>query len=356
VDTEGRQLPYVDRWLIDLATASLFAPKANAGEVDLLARGLRMSDAATLKEGEKHDGYRTLLWPIARGSSFALYPNLNTTDPIWRALNRDRRYRVALSLAIDRHIINNAMMFGLGLEGNNTVMPESALYDESNRTTNATFRPDLANSLLNDIGLKRRRGKGVRLLPDGRQAEIVVEVAGDSLDTIDVLQLITEFWRDVGLRLFIKPQEPGVLRSRSYGGRTVMVAAPGLDNAIPTASMPPYALAPALSENYAWPLWGEYEETRGRRGEAVNMPEAKQLLDLYRQWLATNDEAAQTRVWKEMLAINAKQMFSIGTVTGELQPVVVSNRLRNVPEKVPFAFEPTAYFGVYRMEEFFFSE
>jgi peptide/nickel transport system substrate-binding protein len=356
VDTGGRQLPYVDRWLIDLATASLFAPKANAGEVDLLARGLRMSDAAVLKEGEKHDGYRTLLWPIARGSSYALYPNLNTKDPIWRALNRDRRYRVALSLAIDRHIINNAMMFGLGLEGNNTVMPESPLYDEANRTMNASFRPDLANGLLDDIGLKRRRGKGVRLLPDGRQVEIVVEVAGDSLDIIDVLQLITEFWRDVGLRLFIKPQELGVLRSRSYAGRTVMVAAPGLDNALPTAEMPPYELAPALSENYAWPLWGEYEETRGKRGEAVDLPEAKQLLDLYRQWLATNDEAAQTRVWKEMLAINAKQMFSIGTVTRELQPVVVSKRLHNVPEKVPFAFEPTAYFGVYRMEEFFFSE
>ena len=43
-------------------------------------------------------------------------------------------------------------------------------------------------------------------------------------------------------------------------------------------------------------------------------------------------------------------------MTRELQPVVVSNRLQNVPEKALFAFEPTSYFGVYRMEEFFFSE
>ena len=41
VDEAGNQLPYIDRWFIDLATASLFAPKANAGEVDLLARGLQ---------------------------------------------------------------------------------------------------------------------------------------------------------------------------------------------------------------------------------------------------------------------------------------------------------------------------
>jgi peptide/nickel transport system substrate-binding protein len=193
-------------------------------------------------------------------------------------------------------------------------------------------------------------------LSDGRELEVVVEVAGDSLDIIDTLQLITEFWRDVGVKLFIKPQEPGVLRNRSYAGRTIMVAGPGLDNAIPTGEMPPYELAPALSENYSWPLWGEYEETRGKRGEIVDLPEAKQLLDLYHQWLATSDDDVQTRIWKEMLAINAKNVFSIGTVSRELQPVVVSKRLRNVPEKALFAFEPTSYFGVYRMDEFFFSE
>jgi len=356
VDPEGRQLPYIDHLFIDLASSSLFAPKANAGEVDLLARGLSMSDAPVLKEGEAEHGYRTFLWPIARGSSYALYPNLTVEDPVWRALNRDQRFRVALSVAIDRRIINNAMMFGLGLEGNNTVMPESPLDDEANRTVNAGYNPDLANSLLDGIGLTQRSGEGVRLLADGRELEIVVEVAGDSRDTIDVLQLITEFWRDVGVKLFIKPQEPGVLRNRSYAGRTIMVAAPGLDNAIPTAEMPPYEIAPALGENYSWPLWGEYEETRGKHGEAVDLPEAKRLLDLYHRWLATADEEEETRIWKEMLAINAQNVFSIGTVTRELQPIVVSKRLRNVPEKALFAFEPTSYFGVYRMEEFFFSE
>ena len=356
VDTEGHQLPYIDRLFIDLATAALFAPKANAGEVDLLARGLSMSDAPILKEGEAAHGYRTLLWTIARGSSYALYPNLTVEDPVWRALNRDQRFRVALSLGIDRRIINNAMMFGLGLEGNNTTMPESPLNEESNRSVNANFNPDLANTLLDGMGLTQRSGDGTRLLPDGRELEIVVEVAGDSRDTIDVLQLITEFWRDIGVKLFIKPQEPGVLRNRSYAGRTIMVAGPGLDNAIPTAEMPPDEIAPILGENYAWPAWGEYAETRGKRGEAVDLPEAKHLLDLYKQWLATSDNAEQTRIWKEMLAINAKSVFSIGTVTRELQPIVVSNRLHNVPEKALFAFEPTSYFGVYRMDEFFFSE
>jgi peptide/nickel transport system substrate-binding protein len=48
-------------------------------------------------------------------------------------------------------------------------------------------------------------------------------------------------------------------------------------------------------------------------------------------------------------------VFSIGTVSRALQPIVASQHLHNVPEKALFAFEPTSYFGVYRMEEFFFS-
>ena len=84
--------------------------------------------------------------------------------------------------------------------------------------------------------------------------------------------------------------------------------------------------------------------------------QAKELLDLYHQWLGTSDDAVQARIWKDMLAISAKNVFTIGTVCRELQPVVVSNRLRNVPEKALYAFEPTSYFGVYRMEEFFFTE
>ena len=52
---------------MDVAAGGLMAAKANAGEADLLFRGLSMSDIPILKEGEKAKGYRTLLWPYARG-------------------------------------------------------------------------------------------------------------------------------------------------------------------------------------------------------------------------------------------------------------------------------------------------
>ena len=354
VDPEGRQLPYIDRVLVDIASPGLFAAKANAGEVDLQARGLSMNDVPVLKEGEAVQQYRTLLWPYARGSIYTLYPNLNTNDPEWRRLNRDVRFRRALSAAIDRRILNNALLFGLGVEGNNTVLARSPLYLESYRTQFAEYNVELANAFLDDLGLKGRDTSGFRTLPDGRTLEIVVEVDGEAGDVIDALQLITEFWRDIGVKLFMKPQDRSILRQRSFAGQTVMVASTGLDNAVPTALMPPTELAPVRQEHYAWPKWGQWFETQGKAGEEPDTDEGKRLLQLYKAWLQSSDKAESTTIWREMLGIHAEQQFTIGTVAGELQPIVVNKRMRNVPERALFSWEPTSLLGVYRIEEFFY--
>ena len=57
----------------------------------------------------------------------------------------------------------------------------------------------------------------------------------------------------------------------------------------------------------------------------------------------------------DMLQINADQVFTIGTVSGVPQPVVVSKRLRNVPKESIYSWDPGAHFGVYRPDCFWFS-
>ncbi|MBA1158141.1 ABC transporter substrate-binding protein [Microvirga mediterraneensis] len=351
VDNQGQQLPYVDRLIMDVSAPGLFAAKANAGEVDLLFRGLSMSDIPVLKEGEKAKGYKTLLWPYARGTELALYPNLNTVDPAWRQLNRDVRFRRALSLGIDRKTLNNALLFGLGTEGNNTIVSESPLFKEELRTMNAGYDPAEASRLLDEIGLTKRNGAGIRLLPDGRELEIIVETDGESSLVVDGLTLIGEFWREIGVRLFVKPQDRTVLRNRSYAGLTVMVAAPGLDNAIPTAIMPPTEFAPMRQDNYAWPKWGQHVETKGKNGEKVDIPEARRLLDLYETWMGTGNRDVQRNVWSEMLRNHAENQWAIGTISGALQPIVVRNGLQGLPAKELYSWEPTAMLGIYRLDE-----
>jgi len=355
VDPRGRQLPYVDLVTVDIAAAGLIAAKANAGEVDLLARGLSMADVPVLREGERAGGYRTLLWPATKGSTYALYPNLTVKDPVWRALNRDVRYRRALSLAIDRRIVNNALLFGLGEEGGNTVSRLSPLFSEANAKSHAGYDVAAANRLLDEIGLSARDSQGFRKLSDGRTVEVIVELDGESSDVVDALQLVAEFWRDIGVKLFVKPQDRAVLRDRAYAGQTVMVASTGLDSGLATALLPPLELAPVRQDHYSWPKWGQHHETMGKMGEGTDMPAADRLMALYHSWMGTSDKAEKERVWREMLAIHADRVFVIGIVTGDLQPIVVSKRLRNVPEKGVFSWEPGALLGVYRIDEFYYA-
>lgn len=353
VDARGQQLPYVDRIIMDVAAGGLMAAKANAGEVDLLFRGLTVADVPILKEGEKAKGYRTLLWRNSRGSEVALYPNLNAADPVWRALNRDPRYRRALSLGIDRRILNNALFFGLGAEGNNTVMEGSPLFRPEYRTLNAGYDPEEASRLLDEVGLTKRNRAGTRLLPDGRELGIVVEVDGENALMVDALTLIGEFWRELGVRLFVKPQDRTVLRNRVYSGSTVMSAGFGLDNAVPTAVMPPNELAPVRQDTWSWPKWGQFVETKGKTGEPVDIPEAKALMELHARWLGSDDLGEREEVWRAMLQNHAEQQWIIGTVAGAPHPVVARSALKNVPKSAFYGWEPTALMGVYRLDEFF---
>ena len=60
------------------------------------------------------------------------------------------------------------------------------------------------------------------------------------------------------------------------------------------------------------------------------------------------------RVWARMLSLYTDQVFSIGIVNATLQPVVASAKLRNVPAKGLYGFDPTGYFGVYMPDTFWF--
>ena len=47
-------------------------------------------------------------------------------------------------------------------------------------------------------------------------------------------------------------------------------------------------------------------------------------------------------------------MLTIGTVQGVVQPVVVRDTLKNVPEKAVYSWDPGAQFGLLHMDAFFY--
>jgi len=353
-DQAGHQLPYIDRIYMDIVDGKLIPLKTEAGESDLQARYLRFSDYTFLKRGEQQNDYTVRLWRTGFGSQMALYPNLNTNDPVWRPILRDVRFRRALSLGINRHEINKVIYFGLAIEGNDTALPESPLFKPEYQKTWAVFDLKQANALLDEMGLTERDDSGIRLLPDGRPMELIVETAGESSEQTDVLQLVRDTWAELGIHLFVKPSQRELFRTRIYAGDTLMSISEGLDNGVPVPDESPAELAPTEEVQLQWPKWGNYYESDGKAGEPPDLPEAKELLALNAAWEATSDPAERTRIWHRMLEINAQQQFSIGIVAGVPQPVVVSNHLKNVPEKAIYAWDPGAQLGIYRPETFWF--
>ena len=357
VDARGTQLPYIDVVEMNIVGSGLVAAKSNAGESDLQARGLDFRDVSILKKGEV-DGapYRTFLWSNGAASQIAIYPNLNFADPIWNKIIRDARFRRALSLSIDRRMINRALYFGLGKEGGMTALSQSPFFDPQNLTEWAIYDPEQANDLLDEMGLMERNKAGFRLLPDGRPMEFVIETAGERQEVGNALAIITDTWRDIGVKLVMRPLDRDILRNRVFSGVTMAAVWFGWDNGIPQSFTPPDYLAPTDQVFFAWPKWGQYHQTHGLAGEPIDIPEAQRLMDLSNAWREAEIDAERADIWREMLAIHADQQFGIGILSEAPQPVVVSDLLRNVPETALWAWDPGSHFGVHRIDEFFFAD
>lgn len=356
VDEAGHQLPYIDRLVISVANNKLIPAKTGFGDSDLQARYIRFDNYTFLKENEKTNGFGTRLWNTVRGSQIALFPNLNAADDGWRALVRDVRFRRALSLGIDRNQINQVIFFGLAREGNNTVLQESPLFKSEYQTTWATFDIDRANALLDDMGLTERDDRGVRLMPDGRALDIVVETAGESTEETDVLELIHDDWRQIGIELFTKPSQREVFRNRVFAGEAVMSVWSGIVNGVPTAAMNPGEFAPTEQMHLQWSKWGKFYETSGEAGDPIEMDVVQELAYLNEAWRVAGDDAERERVWHRMLKIHSEQTFSLGIVNGVPQPVVVNNSLQNVPTTGIWNWDPGSYFGMYRPDSFWYTE
>jgi peptide/nickel transport system substrate-binding protein len=352
VDAQGLQLPYIDSVAVQVSDSKLIPAKVAAGDADLAARYLRFDNFTLLKESEERGKYKVLLWNSAWGSQIALYPNLNVADPDWHRLVRDVRFRRALSLAIDRNEINQSVYLGLATEGNNTVLAQSPLFDESYLTAWAAFDLDQANQLLDEIGLTNRNSNNIRTFEGGKPLEIVIQTTGQSQEEGDVLEFIKDTWQQIGVDLIEKSSERDRMRNDVFAGEAVMSIWTGLENGLPTADMMPWELAPTTQQQLQWPMWGQFVETKGEAGARVDLPEAQKLDDLLKQWSAAADTAGREAAWREMLKIFADQVFTIGTVSGVPQPVVVSNRLHNVPEQGIYSWDPGAHFGIYKPDCF----
>ena len=130
----------------------------------------------------------------------------------------------------------------------------------------------------------------------------------------------------------------------------------GYENGLPNENTSPIEFAPTTQMQLQWPKWGQHFQTGGAVGEAPDLPGAKQLVSLFAKWQRSLEANTRREIWQRMLQIHADNVFSIGVVGAVPQPIVATNRLRNLPGKGVYNWNPGAHFGIYRPDTFWFTD
>ena len=272
----------------------------------------------------------------AIGSQIALFPNLNAEDPVWRALMRDVRFRRALSLAINRHEINEVVYFGLAKESSNTVLQRSSAVPAGIPQRLDQVRLEGGQRAAGrDRAHPARRARpppAARRPPDGdRRRHGGREHRGDRRARARPRQLA-----EGGHRHVFPPSQREVFRKRVFSGKSIMTIWSGLNNGIPTPDMSPHELAPTAQDQLQWPMWGQYYENNRKGGEPPALPEAQELVRLYETWrnAASTEERERTGCGcSRSMPSRSSRSASSPTHCSRSS----SRRLRNVPTRASTA-------------------
>src|SRR5262249_35071384 len=210
VDKDANQLPYIDE-----VRFSYFADQqplnlaAIAGNCDMQARHIQMTNYPVLKEQEKTGKYRVLTWPTFGGADAVINFNMTyNADPAIAKLIQTKDFRVALSIAINRDEITESVFLGLGEPRQGVPAPWHPYFPgEEWATKRAEFDRDQANQMLDARGLSERDAQGVRLMANGRPATSELSVVPAFGAWPDVAQLVAKDWEAVGIKTGVQIRE-----------------------------------------------------------------------------------------------------------------------------------------------------
>jgi peptide/nickel transport system substrate-binding protein len=188
IDTEGNQLPYIDRrdetMIADKEVQMLTIMQ---GGVDYMSQNLHsggLRDIAPLKAGEKDGKYRVILMDSGSGTGHYYFWNHDCPDDKYRELYRNPKFKAAFHHLRDRERITNTLYYGMGEVTTGFISPKAIEYnynDEARawykkmRDSYVEYDPEKAKQLLDEIGVVDKDGDGWREFPDGSKLELRID-------------------------------------------------------------------------------------------------------------------------------------------------------------------------------------
>jgi peptide/nickel transport system substrate-binding protein len=331
VDTEGKQLPYIDRIaLTDVQNGEVATIKAMAGETDFQARRIDATNYSLFMKNREKGNYRVMR-DLSPGS-VVLYLNQCSKDPVMYEILTDRRFRIALSVAINREELIFLLYSGMAVPSRGIASPYDTYYLPEFDEKYLEYDPARANKLLDEVGLARGPN-GMRRLPDGKPFRKILNVfPSESGTSSDLWQLVADYFREVGLDFVVKLDAVNlsVMEVRNGNSDFWAYSTSGLHWVVD-----PVWYVPWQSVSYFCPAYGRYVASKGKDKAGVKPPpEFQRLVDWYLELCATaGDEERKLELGHKILGQWAEECYTIGICRQELL-TIVGNNFRNVPDHI----------------------
>ncbi|HEX9116927.1 MAG TPA: ABC transporter substrate-binding protein, partial [Anaerolineae bacterium] len=358
VDSEGNQLPYFDKLTLTLAeNLEVLNLRAIAGEYDIQERHTGLAKLPVFLDNQQKGNYTVHLDPAFNGGDAVLHlGNAYTADPEIGKLIRNKDFRHALSMGIDRDQLNESFWLGVGT-GGSTAPAETTPYSPGPdyRKKWCTYDLKQANALLDKLGLDKKDGEGFRLRSDGktRLRLEMVTVGGQFVPYTPVGEMIKQQWKKIGIDVDIKETERTLAFTKDANDQNQMITWSN-DGSEMLYLFPRHALPVDPAECHMGMAFAKWFASNGTQGTEPDDPEMKRAFELFKK-AATLKEEEQIATAKELWKIIVEQQWSIGLVGQSpafMGVRVVKNNVGNAPgrqvnaqhARTPFTSRPDTFF------------
>ena len=357
VDTEGNQLPYIDKVQMQVAeNLEILNLRAIAGEIDFQGRHIDLGKLPVLVENAQKGNYKVHLDPANFGSDAPLRLNMSyVADPEVSKWLNDKDFRIAMSLGIQRDQLNEALWLGMGTPGS-YIIGEDSPYSPGPeyRKQNMEYDPKKANEILDRIGLSKKDAEGYRVRTDNGQRlriELMTQ-SGVFFPLTKVAEMVREHWKAIGLQADVKENERS-LAEKIINANEHQIAIRAADGIEDIWAQDPGNAFPSSVTSYNGPVYGLWFASGGTQGKEPP-PRMKEMMELYWKSMGVPDPE-RVQLGKQIWKILAEELWTIGTVG--LSPATTGVRvskltLGNIPDRLfnsashksPGSSQPSTYY------------
>ncbi|MYC97443.1 MAG: ABC transporter substrate-binding protein [Caldilineaceae bacterium SB0661_bin_32] len=332
VDSDGRQLPYVDDVTHRLfETNDVFDLRIINGEIDFQARHVNIGNFTLYKENEENGDYQVFLGSASGHSAIQL--NLSTKNERLAEFFNIRDVRIALSVAVDRVALNELVWDGLMTPRQYSPLESSAQAYPKQANAWIEFDPDMANQLLDDAGYAEKDSDGFRLFNDGSGDTLSFVIEGTAqpgTTSEDTVQEVIKYFAAVGVKAAYKGFERS-LYEEHHGANEIEAAWWGGDRTVVPLVNP--TIWTCEQPDRPWAAgWAHWRNSGGTSPAGVEPPAGHWVWTIWEIWDAIKiepDPDKQTAMFHQILDIWAEELPMIGYLGERPAPIIVKNGVRN---------------------------